>query len=66
MRSLTLIALLPMERALVVGGFAMPVSKGNVAGDNCKVLKEGELLLRFQRKYWQSFFYDFKTKFKRD
>lgn len=56
MRSLTLIALLPMERALVVGGFAMPVSKGNVAGDNCKVLKEGELLLRFQRKYWQSFF----------
>lgn len=44
MRSLTLIALLPMERALVVAGFAMPVSRGDVAGDNCKVLKEGELL----------------------
>lgn len=66
MRSLTLIALLPMERALGVAGFAMPVSRGYVAGDNCKVLKERENYLRFQCKYLQSVFYDFKTKFKRD
>lgn len=44
MRSLTLIALLPIERALVVAGFAMPLSRGDVAGDNCKILKEGKLL----------------------
>jgi len=29
-----------MERALVVAGFAMPISRGDVAGNNCKVLKE--------------------------
>lgn len=54
MRSLTLIALLPIERALVVAGFAMPLSRGDVAGDNCKYRKR-ENYLRFKCKQRQTF-----------